>query len=131
MLKQLFQAVKPGGGVLITVPQHRFLWSRQDEYACHVRRYEPSELEDKVLAAGFTLVRSTSFVTLLTPLMLMSRWRKQKRAGDFDPLDELRLGAALNGALGQVMKLEATLIRSGLNMPFGGSRLVLATRRDA
>ena len=73
VLEQVFRAVSPGGGIMLTVPQHRFLWSQQDEYACHVRRYEAKELRDKVEKAGFQVEWATSFVTLLLPLMVMSR----------------------------------------------------------
>jgi SAM-dependent methyltransferase len=53
VLEQVFRAVTPGGGIMLTAPQHRFLWSQQDEYACHVRRYEAKELSNKVEKAGF------------------------------------------------------------------------------
>ena len=39
VLKQMYRAVKPGGGIMLTVPQHRFLWSRIDERSFHKRRY--------------------------------------------------------------------------------------------
>src|SRR5256885_16373006 len=48
-------------------------WSASDEYACHERRYTARELHDKVARAGFEIVRSTSFVSLLLPAMLASR----------------------------------------------------------
>src|SRR5262249_12041957 len=43
VLSQMFQAVKPGGGIALTVPQHRFLWSVADVYKHHERRYERRE----------------------------------------------------------------------------------------
>ena len=39
VLAEIHRALHPGGGLLLTVPQHKWLWSRQDELACHVRRY--------------------------------------------------------------------------------------------
>ena len=42
VLSRLSRALKKGGVLLITVPQHRWLWSSVDEYACHVRRYSLS-----------------------------------------------------------------------------------------
>src|SRR5438128_805680 len=44
VLVQIFNAAQPGGGLLITVPQHRFLWSASDQYAMHRRRYNRAEL---------------------------------------------------------------------------------------
>jgi trans-aconitate methyltransferase len=44
VLEQMHKALKPGGILYITVPQHRWLWSLFDDYACHVRRYSNAEL---------------------------------------------------------------------------------------
>ena len=127
VLNEMHRALAPGGGIVLTVPQHRFLWSRQDEYDCHVRRYEWADLAQKIGAAGFSVVRSTSFVTLLMPLLILSRrWRKQAR---LDPMQEFRIGRTSNALLATIMNLERALIRSGLSMQFGGSRLVIARKR--
>ena len=52
VLSQISQAVRPGGVLLLSVPQHPRLWSRQDERAHHVRRYTAAELRHKVVAGG-------------------------------------------------------------------------------
>lgn len=80
VLRNIWRALKPGGGVLLTVPQHRFLWSAQDERAFHKRRYSSPELCLKLRQAGFTVRHITSFVSLLFPFMLISRLRKGKQA---------------------------------------------------
>jgi SAM-dependent methyltransferase len=43
-LQDIVAALKPRGVVLITVPAHRFLWTRHDEVLGHVRRYSAREL---------------------------------------------------------------------------------------
>jgi len=131
VLCEMFDAARPGGGILITVPQHGFLWSRQDVCVQHVRRYSAGELRAKLEAAGFATVRMTSFVSILLPLMYLSRWKKG-RSQEFDPLDELKIGAATNAVLQKVLELELALIRTGVNFPVGGSLLAVATkeRRD-
>ena len=48
VLGQMFKATRPGGGLLVTVPQHPFLWSASDEHAMHQRRYSRAELRRKV-----------------------------------------------------------------------------------
>jgi SAM-dependent methyltransferase len=47
--------LKPGGVMLLSVPAHMRRWSAADEWAGHVRRYERSDLEEKLSAAGFTV----------------------------------------------------------------------------
>jgi SAM-dependent methyltransferase len=127
VLQNLFQAVKPGGSLLLTVPQHQWLWSAADDYACHERRYLAGDLHAKLTDAGFEIVRSTSFVSLLLPAMMLSRYRG--RIGQkFDALDEFRINPTINNILEFVMAIERGLIRWGINIPFGGSRLVVAKR---
>jgi hypothetical protein len=110
----------------LTVPQHEFLWSRQDDEAGHVRRYKAVDLHNKLIDAGFRIRRMTSFVSMLLPAMLISRVLKQRNSAHFDALDELRIAPALNAAMGVLMDLERALIRAGVSLPAGGSLLVAA-----
>lgn len=128
VLAQLHQALEPSGRLFITVPQHRWLWSAADEHACHVRRYSRREIHDKLLRAGFSIEYSTSFVTLLLPAMLLSRLGQKKVQADYDPQNELKLPRVLNALFYGLMQLEFGLIKLGLNLPIGGSRLVVAKK---
>jgi SAM-dependent methyltransferase len=129
VLQNFYRALKPGGGCVITVPQHRWLWSPVDEAACHQRRYSARELHAKVEAAGFHVLRSTSFVTFLLPLMLASRFAA-KRSGQAGDSEALAINSTLDRALELVMSVERRLITWGLNFPFGGSRLLIATKKS-
>ncbi len=129
VLSQMHQAVATGGGIMLTVPQHRFLWSQQDEFACHVRRYEAADLRRKVEHAGFEVIRMTSFVSLLLPLMYLARHRKQLVDKSFDPLTELRIDGLMNAVLKTVLNFEVSLIRAGLSLPVGGSLVLIAMKR--
>lgn len=128
VLSQMYGAVRPGGGIILTVPQHAFLWSQTDEQACHVRRYSSSDLKQKVQQAGFSLVRVTSFVSLLLPLMMLSRSRMRNFDKVTDPLAELKVGGLTNWMLLKLLGLERALIRAGLSLPAGGSLLVVARK---
>ena len=130
VLQEMFRALKPGGGLLITVPQHMFLWSATDEEACHVRRYSASELRAKVGQAGFEVQRQTSFVSFLLPAMLLTR-RKKKIRQDSITSCELQLPRLLNSVLEIVMRCEFLAIRAGCNLPLGGSLLLLARKPGA
>lgn len=130
VISEVYRALKPGGYFIATVPQHEWLWSKMDDYACHERRYKAIELQQKMKSAGFEIVKTTSFVSLLVPLMLLSRSQKRHKQAEFDPVSELALPKALNLTLYIVMKLEIGLIKLGVDFPVGGSRLVLCKRRD-
>lgn len=129
VLKQMHAALKPNGLILLTVPQHAWLWSRIDEYAFHERRYAATDLHQKIEAAGFCVIRSTSFVTTLLPAMMASRFLLQKKSGKrFDATAELNISPWLNSLFSQFLSAEITLIKKGVNFPIGGSRLVVARK---
>ena len=125
VLRRMHAVTRPRGGLLISVPQHRWLWSSADDQAQHVRRYTRGELVDRVTAAGFTVVRTTSFVSLLLPLMAISRWRDARKTRG-PAASELYVSPPVNAALGTVLTAERALIRAGISLPAGGSLLLVA-----
>ncbi|MEE8206562.1 MAG: class I SAM-dependent methyltransferase [Nitrospinaceae bacterium] len=127
VLNQIYNACKPGGGVVITVPQHPWLWSPIDTLSCHKRRYTKKELVRKIKRAGFEIVETISFVSLLLPLMLVSRLRTVSEK-DLDPMRELSLPKFLNRMFCWIMDLERVLIQAGLRLPVGGSLLCVGKK---
>ncbi len=128
VLEQMYRAAKPGGGIMLTVPQHAWLWSRTDDYARHERRYSRRALIDKVRAAGFSVLRVTSFVSLLMPLMIASRALDGVRRHESGTPAEFRLPEWLNAGLCRGLDLERWLIGLGVSFPAGGSLLLVAQR---
>ena len=132
VIAEVARALRPGGSFLITVPQHPALWSAQDEHAFHARRYVAGDLRRKLETAGFEVDRMTSFVSLLLPMMFVSRrrMRREQAGSEFDAIDAVRLPWAVNAVLGAVMAAERALTRLGVTFPVGGSLLVVARKRD-
>lgn len=128
VLGQVFRALVPGGLVVLTVPQHPFLWGPGDEYAHHMRRYTRRELIEKLARAGFEPVRTTSFVSVLLPLMLASRWKQRLAPSAYDPRSEYRIPRWLNRTFEGLLAIERAVILAGLDLPFGGSLLAIARK---
>lgn len=131
VLAECFLALRQGGGMVLTVPQHPFLWSASDEYAQHLRRYTRAELVGKLRQAGFRPLLVSSFVALLLPAMLAARARRRHLDADYDPDAEFAVGRAANALLEGVLAFERQLIRLGVRFPFGGSLIVVARKPDA
>jgi hypothetical protein len=55
--RQIRGLLKPGGYACILVPAHQWLYGSLDASVGHVRRYGKSELQAKMVAAGFTVTR--------------------------------------------------------------------------
>jgi SAM-dependent methyltransferase len=134
-LRALHDALRPGGVLLASVPQHPWLWGPSDDVARHVRRYRAGEIEDKASAAGLEVVFADSFVSLLLPAMALSRLvsRIAGRAGQRQPVPdrlsrEFEVGPILNRALRAVLRLEHGARRAGLRLPIGGSRVIVARK---
>lgn len=125
-LRAMHDAIAPGGGLMLTVPQHAWLWGPADEYAHHFRRYARRDLLARVTTAGFEILRVTSFVSLLLPLMAALRFRD--RRGGFKPMIAFRLPGVVHAAFSAVLTVERAGIRAGVSWPAGGSLLLVARR---
>jgi SAM-dependent methyltransferase len=129
VLAQVHAALKPLGCILITVPQHSWLWSPTDEYACHVRRYSALDIHKKIESAGFNIIRSTSFISTLLPVMMVSRFfQKNVSDREFNAATELKIPPLLNKLFLKMLRAELAIIKKGFSLPLGGSRLVVARK---
>jgi SAM-dependent methyltransferase len=129
VLSEMSRAAKPGGGVLITVPQHRWLWSAEDEAGDHRRRYSRTELIGKLTRAGLSVERVTSFVSVLLPFMAAVRLSRRARSREIDSLRELSLPGPIDAAFEKTLAAELALIQAGFSFPAGGSLLAVARRQ--
>ncbi len=128
VLKEMFNTVRPGGGIVLTVPQHMWLWSQIDDASFHKRRYGRKDFVQEIESAGFRIRKVTSFVSLLLPLMALARMRYLLPSQKENYHLEFKLGNWMNRILESVMALELSLIRSGIGFRLGGSLFVIATK---
>lgn len=131
VLSQINKALKPGGILFVTVPQHRWMWSNVDEYACHVRRYDPEEIHTKICSENFQILKTSSFVSILLPIMYLSRFLPRNRSqtsNDHGVEAGFHLPYFLNRLFELILSFELLFIRCGGSFPFGGSRLIIARK---
>jgi len=124
VLRGLRAATQAGGGTIIAVPQHPWLWSHLDDYAQHQRRYKRGELETKLRRCGFEVLFSSSFTALLLPIMAASRL-KGWSSDNADIDRELTINPHANALLIAILRAEVRLTLAGLSWPAGGSRIVV------
>lgn len=134
VMAEVFEALRPAGLFVVTVPQYQWMWSRLDELVHHKRRYGRRDLVDKLGRAGFEILYTTSFVTALFPFMLLTRLRGRAGRQSDDPKAEfaaqVNLPRPLNALFDWVMRVDETALRMGASLPFGGSLLAVARRSD-
>ncbi len=128
-LRNLKKSLKPGGLLLVSVPQHMWLWSEQDKYACHQRRYCRRELVAKATSVGLKPVFTTSYVSLPVPLMLFRKIRSRlKKAGGAIDSSEFNVSPLANSALRRILTGERLAVRCGFSWPIGGSCVATFSR---
>lgn len=122
-----------GGGLIMTVPQHMFLWSRLDEIVKHKRRYSRRDLVTKLQENGFDISSTTSFLFVLFPLMLISRMidkgHDQSQSDEVALEKRVKFSNVLNWIFDLFMRIDEALIRLGISLPFGGTLVVIARKR--
>ncbi len=130
VLRQIARATKPGGGILVTVPQHPWLWSIVDEHAFHHRRYRRLELIEKVQDAGYRIVHVTSFVSLLLPFLALSRLKYCiKGRSKTVQIDEFNVNPFINKAFKTILAWERRAIKAGISFGAGGSLFLVAIKQ--
>ena len=127
VIAEMFRAVRPGGGVIVSVPQHQWLWSAGDDYSHHKRRYRRPDLVAKLRRAGFVIAQVTSFVGLLLPLMAAARVFQHNRH-TYDPKTEYRAPRVVDRGFEGVLEAERWMIGRGVSMPAGGSLVAVARK---
>ena len=135
VMENIYKSLKTGGYFFISVPQHKWLWSKVDEVGCHKRRYTLDELTSKLRKARFSVVHVNSFLFTLLPLMLLSRLLT-RITGKLLPKiksveqehDELIVNPLVNNVLDIFMSLDELLTKCNIKMPVGGSLIVVAKK---
>ena len=132
VLQEIRKSLKPGGGLLITVPQHPWLWSSNDVRAGHRRRYTRKELTTKLKEAGFRIEKINSFVSLLLPFMIAGRFKAiifPKRNTENIQVG-LRLPHYVNSIFKLICSLEGYLFNLGMPFRVGGSLVCVAFKSE-
>ena len=130
---QLFELVRPGGFLYLTVPAFSCLWSMSDVDAMHYRRYSRRSL-DAVLAGRFDVLYSTYLFQRLLPISFLIRTlpyavglARPKPASAYQA-DHATGRRRLADALNRLLEHEVSAIAAGNSLRVGSSLLVVARR---
>jgi SAM-dependent methyltransferase len=123
---EMARVLRPGGVLLVRVPALEALRGAHDAEVLTRRRYTRGELRALLESCGLALVRSTYCNSLLFPLLFARRTldRLLGREGS----DVGFLPAPVEWLFGLVFRVEAALVRHGLNFPIGASVVALARK---
>jgi len=130
-LQSLFAYMKESGLLFITVPAYSFLWSNDDKFAGHYRRYTLKSIKKKLTDIGFNIKYSTYFFSFLPlPVFFLrtipSIIKKKEQVAFNKNIIEHNKGKGL--FIQKVLKTELIAINSKRSIPFGSSCLVIASK---
>lgn len=125
-LEAIKNLLSPSGKAIITVPAYMFLWSQFDELNEHKRRYTLTELQQKLIKAGFHIEKISYFNTLLFPIVYIVR-KLNNILGRDGASDVDMPGRLANHSLKAIFGLEKFLLRF-CKLPFGVSILAVVSK---
>ena len=128
-IRECFRILKNGGHLLVTVPAHRWLWSRHDEFQHHFRRYAKKDLISKLRRAGFRVLEESHFVTPAVPINFVRKIVDKifPPRGQILKSYDIEFPQSLNRILLFILRCEKFLIRF-ISIPFGSSFMVIAKK---
>jgi SAM-dependent methyltransferase len=126
-LKEFRRCLRPGGLLVLNLPAYGWMLSEHDIAVHNVRRYTAGAIRSLLTDAGFTGILTGYWNTILFPLMVLKRKLGLRREGK-PSSDVVLMPAAVERLFSAIVALEASLLRAGLRLPFGGSVLATAMR---
>lgn len=138
VLRDLNGMTREGGFLFVTVPAHPQLWSYFDEASRHCRRYQPDELEYKLVEAGYRVEYISQYMMSIFPLVWAGRKLSSLRRRRFVcqggtssenlASQELHLLPIINDVLLWLLDIERRWLASGRVLPLGTSLLAIARK---
>ena len=129
-LIQINSMLHDNGKLILTVPAHMWLWSREDRVAEHKLRYTKSTISSVLDGSGFQVIEIRYFFAFITPLLWL---RKILHTDDGSEVlkKEQEVNISLNPVLNKILlglcRLE-NRIHYLLPNVFGGSLMVVAKK---
>ena len=125
-LKEAHRCLRSGGVAIFNLPAYPWMFSAHDKRTHNARRFTRGQACTLLADQGFRILRATYWNTLLFPLMLLHRLVRRDDAES----DVHEYPRWLDAIFSTALAIERAAIAVGLNLPFGGSLIIVAARTD-
>ena len=130
-LKNIHMMLRKNGKLILTVPAHKWLWSRDDELASHKRRYTSGCLRHVLEQNGFEVLKIKHFFISILPLLYLRTFLHPAK-GNSNIEQELTeynldLNFIVNSFLDKITHLENSILQKACPS-MGGSILCVAKK---
>lgn len=130
-LKNVHMMLKENGYLVITIPAHQWLWSREDAIANHKRRYTKKELIQKLEISGFTVQSAKYFFIFILPLLFLRKLLTPDTKKPITPKEleqKISIYPWINKILLALSRIENRIYRLLPNIA-GGSLFIIARKK--
>jgi SAM-dependent methyltransferase len=121
--------LRPGGRIVLTVPAHRWLWSRIDELSSHHRRYDRRGMIAFLESNGFEILECRYFFTAFVPALLLRSLLSRESTEETVESDCGLQLSGLGKAILTVLAGPGDALLYPLRKLTGGSLLTVARKR--
>lgn len=131
-LSNIRKLMPVGGRFYCAVPAYNILWSKEDDYAGHCRRYISSELYCKIKSCGFSIEYETYFFKpLIAPIFLLraiptALGLRNDRTPESSKKDHSLPDGVVSKILNKLLSDELQVISGGGSYRYGASILMVA-----
>jgi 2-polyprenyl-3-methyl-5-hydroxy-6-metoxy-1,4-benzoquinol methylase len=130
-LKNINKGLINGGSIVLTVPSHMWLWSRDDAISGHKVRYTKKKLVTKLKDNGFKILNARYFFISIVPLLYIRTLLKKDNGSKIEKHEFTRnisMNSIFSKALLFVSRIENSINYLLPNL-FGGSLLIIAKKK--
>ncbi len=127
-LNKVYDLLRIGGKLVLTVPAYNFLWSGEDYISNHIRRYTKGEIKNKIIQAGYKIVKISYFnIFLFIPLVCVLLFKRIFYPKTMYESDLQDINKLTNQILTYIFSSERWLLKL-ISFPFGASIIAIVKK---
>ena len=129
-LKEWRRVLKPNGHMILFVPARQILWSNNDIYSQHFRRYEKKQLKDRLIRSGFSISRLSYWNFLLfIPIFVYRKFQKTYKEVNMELNHELMTINPIIDSIFRFILFIENRVLAWVNFPIGVSLFAICKKK--